>query len=150
MSEQKDEAYYNALDKRTKEYKDWKSKQPLKGVGDVVEKVLEKTGVSRIAKFILGDDCGCDQRRDTLNKLFPFKNPKCLNEDEYDFLHLWFQKTRHQITHDEQKKILNIYNRVFSTKYKTSNCGGCVKWKLQELNLLYLEYNPTKNDNDII
>ncbi len=69
---------------------------------------------------------------------------------EYNFLHLWFQKTRHQMSHKEQTKILNIYNRVFNTKYKASSCGGCIKWKVQDLNKLYLEYNPKQNDNDII
>ena len=142
MSEKKDEVYYNTLDKRTKEYKEWKAQQPIKGIGDVVEKVLEKTGVSRIAKFIMGDDCGCDERREALNKLFPFRNTKCLEEDEYNYLHLWFAKARYQITHEEQTRILSIYNRVFNTKYNISNCGSCIMTKVQELNKLYLEYNP--------
>lgn len=146
MTIKKDETYYNQLDKRTKEYKEWKAKQPSKGLGDTVEKVLNKTGVAKLAKWIMGDDCGCNERRDKLNRLFPFKNPKCLKEDEYEFLHLWFQKTRHTITHEEQTRVIEIYNRVFSTKYTVQTCGGCVKWKLQDLNKLYLEYNPD-NDN---
>ena len=31
-------------------------KQPTKGVGDIVEEVLEKTGAAKVAKFILGED----------------------------------------------------------------------------------------------
>lgn len=140
MSEQKDEAYYNTLDKRTKEYKEWKAQQPIKGIGDVVEKVLKKTGVSRIAKFILGDDCGCDERRDTLNKMFPFKNIKCLNETEFNYLYEFFKERRTRLTYKQQKEILGIYNRVFNTKHTISNCGSCYRAKVQELNKLYKEY----------
>ena len=34
----KDVDYYNSLDKRSKEYKDWKKAQKAEGLGDVVEK----------------------------------------------------------------------------------------------------------------
>ncbi len=146
MSEKKDEAYYNNLDKRTKEYKEWKSKQPLKGTGDVVEKVLEKTGVAKVVKFVLGDDCGCTDRKERLNKLWPFKNVKCLNEDEYVFLHEFFSKTRTQVKHEEHKQIVQIFNRVFNKKTEVQNCSGCVKGKVQDLKRLYLEYNTNKND----
>ena len=33
------------------------------GLGDTVEQVLEKTGIAKIAKFILGEDCKCDERK---------------------------------------------------------------------------------------
>ena len=146
MSKQKDEVYYNALDKRTKEYKEWKEKQPLKGIGDVVEKVFKKTGIAKAAKFLLGEDCKCDERRDTLNKIWPFRKIKCLEENEYDFLHLWFSKTRYKITSEEHNTMVKIYNRVFNTKTEVEDCSSCIKLKVQELNKLYLEYNPKEND----
>ncbi len=40
-----------------------------KGLGDTVEKVFKATGIDKIAKFILGDDCKCDERKEKLNKL---------------------------------------------------------------------------------
>ena len=131
--------------KNVKRFQDREKKKP-KGMGDVVETVLEKTGVAKVAKWIMGDDCGCNERRDKLNKMFPFRNAKCLTEDEYDFLHLWFAKARHKITHDEHQRILDIYNRVFSEKHKISQCSSCIKTKVQELNRLYLEYTPNEND----
>ena len=140
MSVEKNEAYYNSLDKRTKEYKEWKAKQPHKGIGDVVETVLEKTGVAKVAKFILGEDCKCNERRDALNKIWPFKNIQCLEEDEYQFLHEWFAVKRFKITHAEHDKIVSIYNRTFNTKSNVSNCVSCINEKLQELKKLYLQY----------
>lgn len=145
MSEQKNEAYYQSLDKRTKEYKEWKKKQSYKGLGDVVEDVLEKTGVGKVAKWLLGDDCGCEDRKDRLNELFPFRNTKCLNEDEYKFLDKWFKKTRYKITHKENEKMVQIHNRVFNKKHTVSSCSGCIKTKVQELKRLYLEYKPTND-----
>jgi hypothetical protein len=52
----------------------------MKGLGDVVEKVAQITKMDKVAKFVAkasGDTSGgcssCQQRKDTLNKRFPFK-----------------------------------------------------------------------------
>jgi hypothetical protein len=52
----------------------------MKGIGDVVEKVAQITKMDKVAKFVAkasGDTSGgcssCQQRKDTLNKRFPFK-----------------------------------------------------------------------------
>ena len=58
-------------------------KQRAKGVGDIVEEVLEKTGAAKVAKFILGEDCGCEDRKEKLNELFrTTKKPDCLQTIE--------------------------------------------------------------------
>ena len=87
---EKDLEYYEKLDKRTNEYKEWKSSKEKedetssKGLGDSVEKVLKATGASDVVKFIAGEDCGCDERKEKLNDLFPYKNPQCFTEEEYN------------------------------------------------------------------
>ena len=43
-----------------------------RGLGDTVEKVFEKTGIKYVAKKVLGDDCGCNKRKEKLNKLVPY------------------------------------------------------------------------------
>ena len=43
-----------------------------KGLGDSVEKVLKATGIDKVAKKILGDDCGCEERKEALNRLYPY------------------------------------------------------------------------------
>jgi len=57
-----------------------------KGLGDTVESVLKATGIDKVAKFILGEDCKCDERKAKLNALFPYKKPLCLTETEYEWL----------------------------------------------------------------
>ena len=75
---EKSNEYYENLDKRTKEYKEWKAnfeesnEETSEGLGDTIDKVTEATGIKKLVKFIAGDDCGCDDRKEKLNKLFPF------------------------------------------------------------------------------
>ena len=80
----KDESYYEKLDKRTKEYKLFKEaqekviEQQSKGAGDVVEGVLEATGIASAFKAVFGEDCGCEERKDALNELLPNHSKVCL------------------------------------------------------------------------
>ena len=43
-----------------------------RGIGDIVQKVAEKTGVKAVVEKVAGKDCGCGRRRDKLNKAVPF------------------------------------------------------------------------------
>ena len=48
----------------------------MRGLGDLVEKVTVNTGIKRIVDKIAkatGKDCGCNKRKDALNRLVPFK-----------------------------------------------------------------------------
>ena len=49
-----------------------------KGLGDVVENVTKVTGIKSLMDFSMGvvgkKDCGCNKRKEWLNKKFPFKN----------------------------------------------------------------------------
>ena len=44
------------------------------GLGDSIQKITEATGIKKVVNNITGNkDCGCDKRKDQLNKLFPYK-----------------------------------------------------------------------------
>ena len=46
-----------------------------RGIGDTVEAVTRLTGVQKIVKAgakALNKPCGCDERQEKLNKLFPY------------------------------------------------------------------------------
>jgi hypothetical protein len=46
----------------------------MEGLGDVIEKVVDSTGISYVVKKITRNkDCGCAARKAKLNELFPFK-----------------------------------------------------------------------------
>ena len=42
------------------------------GLGDTIEKLTTRTGIKKIVKKVVGEDC--DGRKDKLNKLFPYKD----------------------------------------------------------------------------
>ena len=43
-----------------------------KGLGDTIEKITKATGIDKIVKKTIGNDCGCDERKQLLNKIFPY------------------------------------------------------------------------------
>ena len=48
-----------------------------KGLGDSIEKITKATGIKKVVKTVskaIGKDCGCDKRKETLNRLFPYNN----------------------------------------------------------------------------
>jgi hypothetical protein len=102
-----------------------KRKKSPKGLGDTVETVLEATGIAKVAKWILGEDCGCDSRKALLNKMFPYQKPNCLNEIEYVYLKGHFESKTTTITPEKQRKMLEIYNRVFNDKKTMTSCSSC-------------------------
>jgi hypothetical protein len=51
-----------------------KSEAP-KGLGDTVEKITKATGIKAVVdkvSEVTGKPCGCGERRDALNRMFPY------------------------------------------------------------------------------
>jgi len=120
-----------------------RQKKTSKGLGDTVEKVFKATGIDKVAKWVLGEDCGCEERKEKLNKMFPYMKPQCLNEDEYTYLDNYFKSGKSQITPEEQIEFINIYHRVFQKvqKVEPTSCSPCfVNNVLNRLKDLYNEY----------
>jgi len=112
-----------------------------RGLGDTVEKVLEKTGIAKVAKWVLGEDCGCDKRKEKLNKLFPYKKPECLTEDEFIYLDKYFTEAKSTVHPKTQEKLLKIGNRIFHQKMSMTSCTSCFKKNLHDqLYKVYKEY----------
>tara|TARA_R110002110_G_scaffold312814_4_gene526152 strand:- start:379 stop:795 length:417 start_codon:yes stop_codon:yes gene_type:complete len=132
-------------DRRTKQgktdYEQWKKNhsEASKGLGDELQKFTEATGIKALVKFVAGNDCGCDERKDMLNYLFPKHQPNCLTENEYNYLseniHLETVKP------EEQKALLKIYNRVFNENRPLTGCNGCFfSGVMKKLQRLFREY----------
>ena len=129
-------------DKRTKAYKDWKANQEKesKGLGDTIAKITKATGIDKMVKFIAGEDCGCDERKEILNKMFPYRRPNCLTETEHITLSEFFRRNQTQVSRSEQLTLLKISNRVFNEKKQASSCSSCVRSMVQRLKRVYNEY----------
>lgn len=124
--------YYENLDKRTKEYKsyaEWKANQEAspEGLGDTIEKITEATGIKTAVKFLAGEDCGCDERKEKLNQLFRYNKPECLTEDEYNWLSDFYSQNKTVVTGLEKQQLIKIYNRVFKMNKRLTSCSACMR-----------------------
>lgn len=138
--------HLDGLDKRTKTYKELKAAFDRKkanekfneGLGDVVESITEATGVKKVMKGIFGDDCGCEDRKRKLNKVFSFNTVSCIEEEDYKWLVSFLQPGRTRIRPEQQQRLVNINNYVFGDRKEVSNCPSCVRALMNRL-LKYLE-----------
>lgn len=153
--------YFKNLDKRTREYKAWKlDKETIEdqrdkkmGLGDYAAKVFEYIGIKGMVKFIAGEDCGCEERRERLNNLgkwFTQTKVKCLTKDEYVWLDGYFKEKKGSVISPYvQGQLLRIFNRVFTQRRQMSTCSPCVKELVDKLELLYNNYlNETEETNN--
>lgn len=134
--------YYESLDKRTKEYREWKKKQQAIGLGDVVEKFTEATGIKKVVKALWGESCGCDERKEKLNKMFSYRKTECLEEAEYNYLVDFYARHKGSYLAGADKMcLIKIHNRVFHTNYnKGTSCSKCVKTVFTNLKRLLDNY----------
>jgi len=105
-----------------------------KGLGDTIERITEATGI----------DCGCGERKDLLNKLFPYKQPECLTDEDNEWLKIFFETNNNQLTPKQQNKVIEIYKNVFNQTIQPSNCGSCWRDKINELKRVYDTQNASK------
>jgi hypothetical protein len=118
------------------------------GLGDTIEIVLEKTGIAKVAKWLLGEDCGCEERKEKLNKLFPYAKPKCLTEDEFTYLTESKVLDKNVLIPSEQRELLTIYNRVFSQRRQPTSCGSCLREVVNGLNKVINEYKQENESSE--
>jgi hypothetical protein len=121
-------------------------RKKAEGLGDTVEQILEVTGIAKVAKWVLGEDCGCEARRQKLNDLWRYSKPECLTEDEYNYLNDFFSSFKNAVSPNQQRDLLKIYNRVFKQRMQPTSCGSCVREMVNKLNKLYAIY---KEENEV-
>ena len=111
-----------------------------KGLGDTIEKITEATGIKKVVDAIseaTGIDCGCGERKDLLNKMFPYKQTECINDIDNEGLTNFFSTTNNQLTPKQQNRVTEIYKNVFNENIQPSNCGSCWRDKINELKQVY-------------
>ena len=115
-----------------------------KGLGDSIEKALKATGIDKVAKKVLGDDCGCSDRKEKLNKMFPYNKVRQFTEDEQKIYEEVIGRTKGTITGKDQAILVKLYNKVFNANKKPSSCTSCVQQTLAKLKKVYI--NSCKNE----
>ena len=112
-----------------------------KGLGDTIEAITEATGIKALVKFIAGEDCGCDERKDKLNELFPYKKANCLSEENYSYLDEFLKAKKTELKPSEQTILLRIYNETFNANVGNTQCSSCWIDMINELKQVYETYN---------
>ena len=141
---QAEEINRNNIEEVTKEVEE-EVKAESKGLGDTIEKITQATGIKRLVKFIAGEDCGCEERKLKLNRLFPYQKPLCLTEDEYEYLTHYFATCGNTIKVSQQEVLLKIFNRVMRDGRKPTSCADC--WREIHLTLKKV-YEAYENDSN--
>jgi hypothetical protein len=111
------------------------------GLGDTIEAITTATGIKAAVDWFseaTGVDCGCDARKEKLNKIWRYRKPECLTKEEYEFIGTI--KGRNVISAAQQTEVNRIYNRVFNDNVQPTNCGSCLRGRVQELETLYNAY----------
>ena len=143
--------YYNTVDKRSKDYREYKeylaskesyetikdniSKENKVGLGDVVEAITKVTSIKKVVEAVT-DDCGCNERKERFNKitLWNRKKVNCISEDDY----LWYKQnikpSTSRFDYDTRERIVKIYNSIFNTNQKNTKCMPCMKGLLENIN----------------
>ena len=123
-------------------------KTKSKGLGDTIAKITEATGVDKLVKFIAGEDCGCEERKEKLNKLFPYAKPLCLTENEFNYLDSYFKINSNQLTSEQQHELIKINNRVLNQRLTFSSCSSCLRDLVSKLRVIYNEYKEENASNE--
>tara|TARA_B110000285_G_scaffold98356_1_gene112198 strand:- start:500 stop:985 length:486 start_codon:yes stop_codon:yes gene_type:complete len=141
--------HYNTIDKRSKDYREYKEWKSLKasynelkesvsnkpeGLGDTIAKVTGAIGLDKAVKAIVGEDCGCDERKEKLNKLFNYRKLECVNEEDFAYLTNFFKGNPSKVTHSQKIRLIGIYNFAFNQNEKlTTTCSPCISRVMKNL-----------------
>jgi hypothetical protein len=116
------------------------AKRKPKGLGDTVEQITTATGIKAVVDAVsnaTGIDCGCSARKEFLNKIWSYRKPNCLNDEDIEFLLPYFQFKKETLTPKEQWRIKDIYKAVFNEVIQDSNCASCWRDTLNDLRKVY-------------
>jgi hypothetical protein len=116
------------------------ARKKAQGLGDTIDQITTATGIKALVKFVAGEDCGCDQRKEALNKLFPYSKPNCLSEQDYNFLKEFFEVTRGSVVPTVQYRLNQIYTSTFNKNAEFTTCGSCLLDRISELKKVFDSY----------
>jgi hypothetical protein len=126
-----------------------RNKKKPQGLVDVVEIFTEATGIKTIVEVFTpeGKDCGCDKRKEKLNKLFPLKTKaNCFTEQQYKEWKEFNEVRTITISHEQILFICKLYSDVFNLPYWKPSCFACsgtmrsLSTMIDRLDIIYNTY----------
>lgn len=96
----------------------------LNGLGDVIKLITSLFGLDTCSK--------CEERRMRYNKKFAFvRAGKAIEDDDITFI----QSIGNELTKEQQIRIMDIHNYVFSSNLEVCFCAGLFKSVIDKLNI---------------
>ena len=116
------------------------SKKISKGLGDRVASLTKATRIDKLAKKVLGPDCGCDKRQAELNAMFPNFDVVQMDAEQRK---QWEQVVepavhRNRFTPDDKRVMSALYADLFGIKWEPCNCSGSIRRIYARLKKVYL------------
>lgn len=111
-----------------------------KGLGDTIEQITTATGIKAVVEKVselTGIDCGCEERKEKLNALWSYRQPKCLSEASIEWLNSFLKNKPEQLTIILQNKLKSIYKEVFDIDFASTNCASCWRDMIREIERVY-------------
>lgn len=93
-----------------------KNKRTIKkGLGDVVETAIKATGLDR---FTDGKDCGCDKRKEILNKIIVGRTKiECFTEEEFKWWGNYKETRTLSVSNEQRVYICKLFAKTFNKPY---------------------------------
>ena len=111
-----------------------------KGLGDTIEQITTATGIKAVVDKIsevTGIDCGCEERKELLNKIWTYRQPNCLSNESIEWLSSFLPNRPEQLTIKQQEKLKVIYKETFDTDFQSTSCGSCWRDMIREIERVY-------------
>ena len=111
-----------------------------KGLGDTIEQITTATGIKAVVDKIsevTGIDCGCEERKELLNKIWTYRKPNCLSNESVEWLSTFLPNKPNQLTIKQQEKLKVIYKETFSVDFQSTSCGSCWRDMIREIERVY-------------
>ena len=111
-----------------------------KGLGDSIERITKATGIKKVVDKIsevTGIDCKCSERKEALNKMFPYARP--FTSDEMSIYESVLPRLKNNtISGKDQATLIRLYNKVFNSNKRPTSCSSCVQQTLAKLAKVYI------------
>jgi len=114
-------------------------KTKSKGLGDTIDKVTEATGIKAVVKAVAGDDCGCQERKDKLNEMFPYASAHRMDDRQKTIWQNVVAPARRKgyLTAIEGQALRALFLDFGITKPNWNRCGSCATKSLDEMTAIY-------------
>ena len=116
-----------------------KTNTKSRGLGDTIKKVTEATGIEKVVKSFFGDECGCEDRRQRLNQMFPYKTITQMTPEHLALFETVIQPAYRgrTLTKTQADEFYLLYEEVFNERKPRTNCSTCNKNMYLELLKVY-------------